>query len=80
MQECQIEAIVVIIKPGFDIAVFCREAMAEHTAHGAGLRNRRTESIVSVLRDGVAISIKVTNDVTDIVVVGNEWHAVNGEV
>lgn len=79
-QWWEIKAVAIVIKSCFSIEVLCREAMAEHTAHGAGLRERVTESIVSVLRDGIAVGIEITCDVTDIVVAGNERDTVDGEI
>lgn len=54
--------------------------MAEHTAHGPGLRECAAESVVGVLCYAVAIGIKVANDVVDVVVIWDIGHAIDGEI
>ena len=75
-----VEAIAVVVEASFDVKVLCRESMAEEIGKRTGLRNDLPEDVVGVLRDGVSIRIEVANDVTDIIVTGNEWYTIDGEV
>ena len=54
--------------------------MTEYVGERARLRQGVTKGVVGVLRDGVSIRIEVANDVTDIIVTGNEWYTIDGEV
>ena len=54
--------------------------MAEERREGAALRERAAESVVGVLRDGVAVGIEIARDVADVVIVGDIRHAIDGQV
>ena len=63
-----VEAVAVIVEAGFRVDVFGRETVTDDVGERAGLRYGVTESIVGVLRDCVAGSVKVAGDVAVVVV------------
>ena len=58
-----IKAVAIIVKAGFGIKVFCREAMAEEIGERAELQDEIAKGIVDVLRCGAAIGIEIMSDV-----------------
>ena len=63
-----VEAVAVIVEAGFRVDVFGRETVTDDVGERAGLRYGVTESVVGVLRDCVAGSVKVAGDVAVVVV------------
>ena len=75
-----VEAVAVVVKTGFGIEVLCREAMPEEVGKRAGLGDEFSEGIVCVLRNSIAVLVKVARDIADVVVERNIDRAVNREV
>ena len=75
-----VEAVAVVVESGFGIVVFRGEAVAEEVGKRAGLGDDVAESVVGVLRDGVAVCVEVASDVAVVVVAGNVDRFVNCEV
>ena len=63
-----VETVAVVVETGFEIVVFCREAMAEEAGEWAGLRDGVAECVICVLRNRVASRVKVAGDITIVVV------------
>ena len=66
-----IKAIAVVIKFGFGIKIFCREAVVEEVGEGTELGDGVTEGIVGVSGDRVAVCINVLRYVAVVVVARN---------
>ena len=66
-----VEAVAVVVETGFGIVVLRGEAVAEEVGEGAGFGDEFAESVVGVLRDGVAAGIEVAGDVAVVVVAWN---------
>ena len=75
-----VEAVAVVVKTGFGIVILRGEAVAEEVGERAGLGDDFTESVVGVLRDGVAAGVEVASNVAVVVVAWNVDRAIHGVV
>ena len=75
-----VKAVAVVVETCFNIKVLCRETMPEEVGERTGLRDRVAKGVVGILRNDIAVSVKIASDVAVIVIAWNVDHVVDSQV